>query len=374
MIVGEYAWLYDLEPGEGDAASLAALAERLQAEGAIEAAATTADRAYGLAPDDAALAARRAELLSSLAVRAHGLHFRYIPGGCYLMGSLQGDPDERPVHVVRLRPFWLSDTPVSWAAFCDLAGWMPPPAGAPARDKPEAAKPEAAEFDAVRFHLREANKIRLQYCEDATTRATDWHAHAGALKDIFGAPRREDPRRPERYNRKPMVAVAWQEAEELAGRLSGDGATYRLPTEAEWEAAARGGLIAMRYPWGNEPPTADRCDFERFDEFSLQPMRRRPPNGYGLYGMSGGVWEWTSDWYDALYYENCPRDDPRGPEEGAERVLRGGSWADCAEVVTVSFRMSRGSTPYWAGDWGQHEAPNIGFRLCRVATGELVPR
>lgn len=363
MITAEYAWLYDLEPGQGDAAALGMLAKRLQAEGAIEVAATAADQAYSLTPDDTTLAAHRAELLGMLAVQEHGLTFRYIPGGCYLMGSAQGDPDERPEHVVRLRPFRLSETAVSWSAFCVLSGWSPPPDGWPLeRESPQSD----GDFDEAAFHLSEANKIRLQYCEDATIRATDWQAHGGGMREVFGVPLREDPRRPERYDRKPMVAIAWQEAEELAQRMSGSGVTYRLPTEAEWEAASRGGFVGQRYPWGDAPPTAELCDFGRFDDFSIRPMRRLPPNGYGLYGMSGSVWEWTADWYDGLYYQDSPRDDPRGPDEGMERVLRGGSWADCAEVVTVSFRMSRDSTPWWKGQWGKNEAPNIGFRLCRV--------
>jgi formylglycine-generating enzyme len=359
-ITGDYAWLSDLKPGEGEAAALVSLAERLVRRGEREAAAVAYDRAYGMTHGDDFVAAARAQLLSTFAVRERGLRFRYVHGECYVMGSLDGDPDERPVHVVRLSPFWLSETPISWSAYCSLMGWLPPPAGQPEREELER---EAA------FMLSEANKIRMQYCEDATTTAGDWHAHAGGdLELLFGRPPRDDPRRPVRYDRKAMVAVAWQEAERLAKRISDERVTYRLPTEAEWEAAARGGLLGTRYPWGNAQPGPARCDFDRFDEFSLQPMRRLPPNGYGLYGMSGGVWEWTTDWYDAFYYAESPRIDPTGPSDGVERVLRGGSWADCAAVVTVSFRSSRASTPFGSGSWGLHLAPNIGFRLCRTIT------
>ena len=229
------------------------------------------------------------------------------------------------------------------------------------------------------WNVREENKIRLQYCEDATTHAGDWHAHAprhnwqnmgtGELTDswtLFGKPPREDPRRPWRYDRKPMVGVSWQDAEEMCRRMTSVRTQYRLPTEAEWERAARGGLIGRRYPWGDEPPTRERCDYDRFDEFSVLPMRHLPPNGYGLYAMAGCVWEWTSDWYDAQYYQVSPGKNPPGPDSGAEKVLRGGSWADCPETVTVSFRMSRRSSSMASdGKWGQHYCPNIGFRLCR---------
>jgi formylglycine-generating enzyme required for sulfatase activity len=148
----------------------------------------------------------------------------------------------------------------------------------------------------------------------------------------------------------------------LGARLSTAEARYSLPTEAQWEKAARGGLIGARHAWGNEAPTHERCDFDRFQEFSIRPTFSLPPNGYGLFGMNGGVWEWTRDWYDREYYRASPDKDPEGPAEGKEKVLRGGSWADCKDVITVSYRMSRACGE---GREARPLTPNIGFRLCR---------
>lgn len=360
----EYEWLLAGHGQAGDPRELLRLARRLEADGRQRLAATAYDRAYGLDPADDEIAQARNVMLDRLAVQEHGLRFRYIPAGTFLMGSQTGDPDESPVHPVRLDDYWLADTALSWAAYCNLMGWDPPPNAAPGE--------QIAERMAA-FHLHEANKIRLQYCEDATVRAVDWHAHAVGQRwirggqevdaqEIFGTPPREDPDRPYEYDTKPMVAVSWQEAEELCERLSNDDVHYRLPSEAEWERAARGGLMNRRYPWGDEPPTPGNCDHDRFDAFSILPMRSLPPNAYGLYAMSGSVWEWTSDRYDAHGY----RPDA-GPGTGEHRVLRGGSWADCAEVVTVSFRMSRAAAHWRTAQWGDHLAPNIGFRLCRKA-------
>jgi len=332
----------------------------------------------------------------------HGIRFCHIPAGPFLMGSADGDPDEQPVHEVDVGEFWLSETPISWFDFARLMGWSAPPDFSPPEKEREALDRKAL------FPLSQAIKIRLQYCEDKTMRARDWHAHAvragGNPQLDFGKPLREDDSA-FTYAQKPMVAVSWQEAEELCARLSKPPITYRLPTEAEWEKAARGGLVGCRYAWGNDPPTPDRCDFNRFDEFSIKRSRAYPPNGYGLYGMCGSVWEWTSDVYDALAYSKAPlpkqpllpeekSDTPQRPQSAvgrllgafgfsrpqpkevpprhseSERVLRGGSWADCAEAVTVSFRMSRGSGSGRAAGWGRHLAPNVGFRICRVATGK----
>jgi sulfatase modifying factor 1 len=323
------------------------LARELAGHGDLPGAASAYDRAYARGFD---VAAERRDLLDRLAVEEHGIRFRYVPAGTFLMGSADGEPDESPVHPVTLDAYWLAETPMTWAAYCDLMGWEPPPAGL---SREEAQGRE-------RFFLYEQNKIRLQYCESETLHASDWHAHVPG-ESMFGPAPRADAERPWRYDAKPMVSVGWQDAEDLCARLSTSDVHYTLPTEAEWEKAARGGQAGRRYPWGDDPPTPDRCDFDRFGEFAIRAPLAFPPNGYGLYAMSGTVWEWTSDWYDALSYS-------QGGGDGVERVLRGGSWSDCADAVTVSFRMSRGSRSWKDAEWGDHLAPNIGFRLCRRAT------
>ena len=268
--------------------------------------------------------------------------------------------------------------------------WEPPPDGMPK----DAAKDWRKQDESL-WAISAMNRLRLQYCEDETLRARDWHSHARgqtwqkggksvSSQEVFGSPERADPTKPWGYSAKPMIGVSFELAERLCSKLSplakasgspgflsklfGDkgatanveGINYRLPTEAEWEKAARGGLIGCRYPWGSELPTINNCDFGRFDQFSILPMKRFAPNGYGLYAMSGCVWEWTNDWYDSEFFSQAPVRNPRGPSTGKQKVVRGGSWADSLEAVTVSFRMSM-------TDEGppNYVNPNIGFRLCR---------
>lgn len=355
----------------GNAKSFFSLANKLQAKNNLPMAATAYDRAYGLDPNNPEIAAARKQLLDQLAIVEHGIKFRYIPAGSFLMGSDNGEPDEQPIHPAKLNEFWLSEAPISWATYCELMDWKPPPTGFPKKIEGE---------ERAYFGLAQENKIRLQYCEDATNRATGWHAHAKGVEwvslsgktyttsELFSKVSRDDPDRPWGYTQKPMISISWPAAEELCTRLSSDKVQYRLPTEAEWEKAARGGLINCQYPWGNEPPDKKRCDFNRFELFSILPMYKFTPNGYGLYAMSGCVWEWTTDWYDALYYHKSPRYNPPGPSNGKEKVLRGGSWTDTPEAVTVSFRMSCDAQNWRARGWRRHLSPNIGFRLCRSVT------
>lgn len=357
----------------GSAADALVVCDWALERGDVRLAASALDRAFGLGPDDERIARHRAAVLDGLALIEHGIRFRYLPAGTFLMGSDAGDADERPVHAARTSEYWLSETPVTWAAYCDLMGWTAPPGGVP---------PGGGDFD-----LAQDNKIRRQYCESDTREATDWHAHSPDLvltdgsgrqmppAQIFGAVDRGGSSRPYRYDTKPMVAVSWEDAAALGAHLSSEEVEYRLPTEVEWEKAARGGRVAARYAWGDEPPDPARCDFGHFGEFFVRDPRSLAPNDYGLFGMCGGVWEWTADEYDALAYRagraaEHPRASgapPRGePTTPRSRVLRGGSWADCAEAVTVSFRMSRGARLSSGREYPASASPTIGFRLCRA--------
>jgi formylglycine-generating enzyme required for sulfatase activity len=391
----EYDWLRTASGTDGNVQELASLANKLETAGDLHTAATAFDRAFGLDPENAAVSSARQRLLDRLSVVEQGITLRYIPAGSFLMGSEQGDADERPVHPVQLTHYWISETPISWTRYCELMDWELPPAGMPKGIDLSIDRLKKSS-DRWPWRVSAGNRIRLQYCENETQRARDWHAHTPeqfwnkgksgevvSSRTLFGQPDRANAERPWGYDSKPMVCVDWEDARKLCARLSGATTPqktsgplswitgvkksappkvgYRLPTEAEWEKAARGGLIGCLYPWGNNAPTAETCDFNRFDQFSIRPMKRFSANGYGLYAMAGCVWEWTADWYDAEFYGQCASFNPQGPAEGKKRTARGGSWADCAEAVTVSFRMAMGGEG--APSAGN---PNIGFRLCRV--------
>jgi formylglycine-generating enzyme required for sulfatase activity len=352
MLPERLHWIIEAFEPEGDPWLLLQIGRELEAEGNLEGAAAVYDRAYGLEPTAEKIRQARAALLDRLAVREHGLVFRYVPGGPFLMGNPDGEEDEKPWHPVWLSPYWLSETPISWADFCRLMAWMVPPHGGP----------QGAWPTGVNYLLMHENQLRSYFCK---------HCDASSLQERR---RLWSARRPgDRYDTKPMVAIGWQGAEELAQQMSKGQVLYTLPTEAQWEKAARGGLIGARHAWGNDPPTADNCDFNHFYAYEIRPSKTFASNGYGLYAMNGGVWEWTADWYDHDYYRHTADHDPRGPDSGEEKVLRGGSWADCADVVTVSFRMSRHSSHWRADRMGGHYTPTLGFRLCREVVGQRWP-
>ncbi len=197
-----------------------------------------------------------------------------VPAGWFQMGWEQGHPGERPRHRVWLGAFAIARAPVT-------------------------------NRDYARF-LAETGAIPPAWWED---------------------PRFSDPE-------QPVVGVSWLDATDYCRwRSTHAGARVRLPSEAEWEKAARGGLDGARFPWGEARPT--RAGFDR-------PPRPAdtPANPLGLLALSGVCHEWCLDWEDETYYARSPERDPRGPEAGTRRVSRGGAWRHQDPWSPVAHRSS----------------------------------
>jgi formylglycine-generating enzyme len=214
-----------------------------------------------------------------------------IKGSSFLMGSADGGDDERPVHRVWVDAFRIGAfqvTNAEYGRFLESAGRNPPP--------------------------------------------------------FWNDPLFDDPE-------QPVVAVSWLDAVAYCEWLSGvAGGRFRLPSEAEWECAARGGAEERLYPWGDEPPQS-RPDYSARWSTGPEPPGGGVPNGYGLYDMCENVHEWCGDWYQPDYYSLSPERNPRGPESGSRRVSRGGSWR---HHVKMSRCAARSSIPpgYQYADYG----------------------
>jgi formylglycine-generating enzyme required for sulfatase activity len=159
----------------------------------------------------------------------------------------------------------------------------------------------------------------------------------------------------------PVEQVSWYDAVAFCEWMSiASGKTYRLPTEAEWEYAARGGNKSKGYEYSGSNDLDAVGWYDNGYVRKTHPVAQKQPNELGLYDMSGNVREWCSDWYDEGYYSRSPQNDPQGPNSGKYRVLRGGSWVNFDDYCRVAFR--RGLNPDYSGYPGYWNV-NFGFRL-----------
>jgi formylglycine-generating enzyme required for sulfatase activity len=164
-------------------------------------------------------------------------------------------------------------------------------------------------------------------------------------------------------DRHPAVNVSWFDTVAYCEWLTRTTArAFRLPTEAEWECAARGGVEGQLYPWGDEIPPAHASRWNDGPE----PVGQREPNAYGLYDMCENVHEWCSDWYDPAFYAQSPSSNPKGPGTGTRRTSRGGSWRHQIKASRCSARSSLLPHLRYA-DYGFRVAASI---VCPTRSGE----
>ncbi|MBF0185174.1 MAG: SUMF1/EgtB/PvdO family nonheme iron enzyme [Magnetococcales bacterium] len=155
----------------------------------------------------------------------------------------------------------------------------------------------------------------------------------------------------------PMESISWHDTQEFIQTLNRLGeARFRLPSEAEWEYAARSGGLPQRYSGGEQ---ADEQGWHSENsEGASHPVGQKAANGLGLHDMSGNVWEWVADWYDPAYYAESARDNPPGPDKGIHRVKRGGSWQSAPTLTRTTFRFDSDPSGWYE---------DLGFRLLREA-------
>jgi formylglycine-generating enzyme required for sulfatase activity len=158
----------------------------------------------------------------------------------------------------------------------------------------------------------------------------------------------------------PVVRVSWYGAKAFCDYYG-----YRLPTEAEWEYAARGGYHDpyYQYPWGSNNTDCSKANYNHCNPLTLSTSPLTSPvayygsqGAYGLCDMSGNVWEWCQDWFSSTYYKSSPASEPTGPTAGTHRVLRGGSWNGDSNNCRVDYR-------YWYYPYTR--SYYYGFRVCR---------
>ena len=291
----------------------------------------------------------------------------WIPGGSYMRGSESGQGDEKPVREIKISGFWLDATEVTndqfsefvqETAYVTVAERRPDPSQFPGVD------PSLLKAGGIVFKPPgEPVSLRNHYAWWTYVAGANWRHPTGPDSDIQGK------------GNYPVVQMTWEDAvaySQWAGK--------RLPTESEWEYAARGGVAGNEFIWGNEVTPNDQWhanvwqgDFPNQNtvadgHYLMAPVRQYSPNPHGLYDMAGNVWEWCLDWYMPDYYAKSPSQNPPGPNQSYDpnepgmpkKIMRGGSYL-CSDLYCEGYRL-------W---WRMKSAPDTamshtGFRCVKI--------
>jgi formylglycine-generating enzyme len=261
-----------------------------------------------------------------------------LAGGQFLMGTENPEafPEdgEGPVREVELSPFWMDRHPVTNGRFEQFV-------------RETGYRTEAEQFGWSFVFAGLIAKARYQAVVADTVAAAPWWCQVpGASWRMPEGPGSNIQARSDH----PVVHVSWNDARNFC-----EWSRQRLPTEAEWEYAARGGLVQKVHPWGDKlrPEGKHMCniwqgEFPREDTGEdgyrgTCPVEAFPANGYGLYSMTGNTWEWCADWFSADFHRNASRDNPQGPPRGEARVIRGGSFL-CHHSYCNRYRVAARSS------------------------------
>jgi len=226
----------------------------------------------------------------------------YVPAGEFLMGSNDGGDNEKPPHKVYLDAYWIDQTPVTNAMFARFI----------------AANPGYSTLAEKVGSGYIYNINKKQYDE---VKGADWRHPHGAGSNLDG------------LENHPVVLVSWEDAKAYCVWVG-----TRLPTEAQWEKAARG-TDGRTYPWGEKEPDATLANFN-MNVGATTPVGSYPAGAspYDALDLAGNVWEWCADWYGADYYAKSPPKNPTGPVNGSSRSMRGGCWDDEARFLRAACR------------------------------------